>query len=287
MDMGNYTFVLVIPSRFQANLLSGKTAEIQLNIDATVMTQGYIGSNYIKQIVTQEIENYLMENGKQPQISSYDHIVRIKYNPNIISEWFMAIAQMVNQGTMLSMLLPAVAMVRERESGTIEHLLVMPLTAKEIMLSKIISNSLIILLFAIISMLTVVRGYFNVNIQGSLWLFFFGFILFQFNVTSLGIALSTFANNTAQLALLTMAVMMPISFLSGMYTPMESMAPILQKVMFLSPLKHCMDFTYPVIFRGAGFFEVWKPMLWMLGMGILLFSLSSFRFNRWFNNASK
>ena len=100
MIVKNNAVVLVIPSRFQANLLSGKTAEIQLNIDATVMTQGYIGSNYIKQIVTQEIENYLMENGKQPQISSYDHIVRIKYNPNIISEGYMALAQMVNQGTM-------------------------------------------------------------------------------------------------------------------------------------------------------------------------------------------
>lgn len=287
MDMGNYTFVIVIPDHFQADLLAGKTAEIQLNIDATVMSQAYIGSGYIKQIINQEVQNFLDLHGKNTGFSPFEQVIRIKYNPNTISEWFMAIAQMITMGTMLSMMLPAVALVREKESGTIEHLLVMPLTPNEIMLSKIWSNSLIILIFAIMSMFVVVKLYFNVKIHGSLILFFIGFIIFQFNVTSLGVMLATFASNTAQLALLTIVVMMPMSFLSGMYTPMESMAPILQKVMFLSPMKHCMDFAFAVVFRGAGFFEVWQPMLWMLIMGITLFTLSSMRFNRWFNSSSR
>jgi len=287
MDMGNYTFVVVIPEHFQADLLAGKNAEIQLNIDATVMSQAYIGSGYIKQIINQEVQNFLNIHGKNNGFSPFQQVIRIKYNPNTISEWFMAIAQMITMGTMLSMMLPAVALVREKESGTIEHLLVMPLTPSEIMLSKIWSNSLIILMFAIMSMFVVVKGYFKVDIHGSLILFFIGFIIFQFNVTSLGIMLSTFAGNTAQLALLTIVVMMPMTFLSGMYTPMESMAPLLQEIMFLSPMKHCMDFAFAVVFRGAGFYEVWQPMLWMLGMGTTLFVLSSLRFNRWFNSSNQ
>ncbi len=287
MDLGEYTFVVVIPEHFQADLLAGKTAEIQLNIDATVMSQAYIGSGYIKQIINQEITNFLNVHGGTTGFTPFEQVIRIKYNPNSISEWFMAIAQIITMGTMLSMMLPAVALVREKESGTIEHLLVMPLTPQEIMMSKIWSNSLIILCFAIMSMFVVVKEYFGVKIQGSLVLFFVGFILFQFNVTSLGIMLATFANNTAQLALLTIMVMMPMTFLSGMYTPMESMAPMLQKIMFLSPLKHCMDFAFAVVFRGATFFEIWQPMLWMLGMGTCLFILSSLRFNRWFNSSNR
>ena len=116
---------------------------------------------------------------------------------------------------------------------------------------------------------------------------FIGFIIFQFNITSLGIVLSTFANNTAQLALLIILVMMPMTFLSGMYTPMESMAPFIQKLMFLSPLKHCMDFSFAVIFRGATLKEAWKPIVWMLSMGTGLFIFSSLRFNRWFNNNNR
>ena len=287
LDAGKYTFIIVIPEHFEADLLAGKTAEIQLNIDATVMSQAYIGSGYIKQIINMEINNYLQKNEINRNFSELEQVIRIKYNPNTISEWFMAVAQMITMATMLSMMLPAVAMVREKESGTIDHLLVMPLTPQEIMLSKIWSNSLIILCFAIMSMWVVIKGYYHVPVEGSLVLFFIGFIIFQFNITSLGIMLSTFANNTAQLALLTIMVMMPMVFLSGMYTPMESMAPFLQKLMYLSPLKHCMDFSFALIFRGATIFEVWSPIAWMLGMGIALFIISSIRFNRWFRSNNR
>lgn len=287
MDLGNYTFVVVIPEHFEADLLSNKLAEIQLNIDATVISQAYIGSGYIKQIINKEVNDYINEGQKNTDFKSFDNIIRVKYNPNSISEWFMSIAQVITMGTMLSMMLPAVALVREKESGTIEHLLVMPITPQEIMLSKIWSNALIILLFTMLSIQLVIKGYFGVKIEGFILLFFMGFIIFQFSVTSLGILLATFANNTAQLALLIILVMMPMVFLSGMYTPMESMAPIIQDIMFLSPLKHCMDFAFAVIFRGTTILEIWKPILWMLGMGVSLFIISSLRFNRWFNSSNR
>ncbi|HSQ97349.1 MAG TPA: ABC transporter permease [Rickettsiales bacterium] len=285
LDKGKYSFVIVIPSYFQANLLAGKPTEIQLNIDATVVSQAYVGSTYIKQIINTEISNLLETNlSSNKSRPVFEQVIRVKYNPNTKSEWFMSIAEVIMMGTILSIMLPAVALVREKESGTIEHLLVMPITPQEIMLSKIWSNSIIILLFAIASVLFIVQGYYGVKIEGSLVLFFIGFIIFQFSITSLGIVLATFANNTAQLALLTIAVMMPMVFLSGAFTPMESMSPIVQEIMFLSPLKHCMDFSFAVIFRAATFLDIWKPMLFMIIYGIILFTLSSLRFKSWFNS---
>jgi len=287
LDKGKYSFVVVIPEHFQANLLAQKPTEIQLNIDATVISQAYIGSNYIKEIINNEIANYLQtslvaNNDLRP---TFEQVIRVKYNPNRQSEWFMSVAEIIMMGTILSIMLHAVALVREKESGTIEHLLVMPITPQEIMLSKIWSNNLIIFVFSIAAMIFIVQGHYGVKIQGSLVLFFVGFIIFQFSIASLGVVLATFANNTAQLALLTVAVMMPMVFLSGAYTPMESMSPLVQKIMFLSPLKHCMDFSFAVIFRGSTLLEAWKPLFLMGLYGVILFTFSSLKFNSWFNSA--
>lgn len=285
LDKGKYSFVIVIPSQFQADLIANKPTEVQLNIDATVISQAYVGSTYIKEIINKEISNFLESNLESDEVRPvFEQVVRIKYNPNTKSEWFMSISEIIMMGTILSMMLPAVALVREKESGTIEHLLVMPITPSEIMISKIWSNSIIILLFAIASMLFIVKGYYGVKIEGSLILFFVGFVIFQFSIASLGIVLATFASNTAQLALLTIVTMMPMVFLSGAFTPVESMSPMVQKIMFLSPLKHCMDFSFAVVFRSATLFEAWKPLSFMTLYGIILFTVSSLRFNSWFNS---
>ena len=186
IDKGKYSFILVIPEHFQANLLAQKPTEIQLNIDATVMSQAYVGSNYIKQIINNEISNYLETSltAKSDSRPVFEQVIRVKYNPNMQSEWFMSVAEMIMMGTILSIMLPAVALVREKESGTIEHLLVMPITPQEIMISKIWSNNLVILLFAIASLLIVIQGHYGVQIQGSILLFFFGFVIFQFSIAS-------------------------------------------------------------------------------------------------------
>ena len=284
LDSGKYVFVLVIPENFESNLLSGKKAELQLNIDATAVSQAYLGSSYIKIIIDNEISNYLKNYVKDQKFSTFNQVIRVKYNENRRSDWFMSLSELIMMGTILSVMLPAVALIREKESGTIEHLLVMPVTPQEIMLSKIWSSSFIILTFAIASVFLIIKWHYGVKIQGSLFLFFIGFLIFQFSITSLGIAIATFVNNTAELALLTVLIMMPMVFLSGAFTPTESMAPIMQKIMFLSPLKHCMDFAYGVAFRGATIFEIWKPIFAMIISGVILFTLSSLRFNSWFNN---
>ncbi len=286
LDNGKYIFVIVIPEHFEANLLSGKPSEIQLNIDATAVSQAYNGSNYIKTIINDEINQYLENIETSTHFTDFEQVIRIKYNPNGISSWYMSISQIIMKGTMLSMLLPAVALVREKERGTIEHLLVMPIRPSEIMFSKIWSNAVIVLCFAMLALFLIVEGYFKVKVLGSTFLFFFGFMIFQFSITSLGIVLATFTSNVAQLALLTMMFMVPLNFLSGTYVPMESMSPFIQRLMFLSPLKLFIDFSIPIVFKGATLNEVWKPLLYMFLLGIFLFTIANLKFRSWFNKSN-
>ncbi len=286
LDTGKYTFVIVIPEHFQADLLAGKSTEIQLNIDATAVSQAYNGSNYIKTIINREIDKFVKDKKDDSKFKNFEQVVRVKYNPNRISGWYASVVQIIMKGTMLSMMLPAVALVREKERGTIEHLLVMPITPTEIMFSKIWSNAIIILGFAIMSLFLIVEWYFGVKVLGSTFLFFFGFMIFQFSLTSLGMMLATFTANIAQLALLIMVFMVPLNFLSGTYVPMESMSPFMQKLMFLSPLKLFIDFSIPIIFKGATLDEVWQPLLYMLLVGSTLFIVAALRFKQWFNKSN-
>lgn len=286
LDTGKYTFVIVIPEHFQADLLAGKNAEIQLNIDATAVSQAYNGSNYIKTIINNEVDNFVKNEKDNSKFKNFEQVIRVKYNPNRISGWYASVIQIIMKGTMLSMMLPAVALVREKERGTIEHLLVMPITPTEIMFSKIWSNAIIILGFAIMSLFLIVKGYFGVKVLGSTFLFFFGFMIFQFSLTSLGMMLATFTANIAQLALLIMVFMVPLNFLSGTYVPMESMSPFMQNLMFLSPLKLFIDFSIPIIFKGATLDEVWQPLFYMFLVGTILFVVAALRFKQWFNKSN-
>jgi len=213
-----------------------------------------------------------------------EQVSRVKFNENMLSYWFMAITELTLVMTMLSMMLPAVALIKEKETSTIEHLLVMPLKPAEIMLAKIWANSLILMFSYIVSLMLIIQTYFRIKVQGSMLLLLFGLAIFQFSVASLGMMLATFARNTSQLALVVILFMMPMVFLSGSFTPPESMHPFMQNFMFLSPLKHCMDFVFALIFRGAGISELWKSLVIMFGIGVGTFSLSLMRFRTWFNS---
>jgi len=142
MDEGKYTFAVVFPPDFEKDVLSGKGPEIQVNVDATRMTQAYTGAGYIQQILNREIRKYT---AKKDQGSAANCVIRNRFNPNLTQSWFSSIVQLVNNITMLAIILTGAALIRERENGTLEHLLVMPVTAFEIMMSKIWSMMAVVL----------------------------------------------------------------------------------------------------------------------------------------------
>ena len=279
MDKGAYTFVLNIPVNFQRDVLAGRSAEIQLNTDATRMSQAFLGSGYIQQMVMGEISEF--DNRYRGQVvPAIDLEQRALFNPSLDKSWFDSLSQIVNQITMISIILTGAALIREREHGTIEHLLVMPVTPIEIMLAKIWSMGLVVLVDTNMSLNLVVRGLLNVPVQGSLTLFFTGTALHLFATSSLGFFIAFVARNMPQFGMLVVLTLLPLQMLSGGNSPRESMPELLQNIMLVAPTTHFVELGQSVLFRGAGIEVVWVQLLALAVIGATLFSLSLMRFRK-------
>lgn len=279
MDKGDFVFVVEIPLNFEADLLAGRAPELQINIDATAMAQAGNGAVYLQSIFARELSSFLDgREGANP--AAIDLAVRAKFNPNLKSEWFTSVMQVINNITMLAVILTGAALIREREQGTIEHLLVMPVTPTEIMLSKIWANGLVIILAALLSLVAVVQGVLQVPIAGSLALFGVGATLYLFSVTALGVLLATIARSMAQFGLLVIPVLIAMNLLSGSTTSMESMPVWLQNGVQISPATHFVKFSQAILYRGAGLAIVWPQLLILASIGAGFFALSLVRFRK-------
>lgn len=279
LDEGRYTFVLDIPPDFQRDLLAGHRPAIQVNIDATRMTQAFIGSNYIQNIVAGEINEFIRHQRaeQQPPIRL---VIHVKFNPNLSGLWFGGMMEIVEQITMLSIILTGAALIREREHGTIEHLLAMPVTPFEIMTAKVWANGLVILIAAALSVQVVIQGVLQVPIAGSVALFLLGTALYLFSTTSMGIFLGTVARSMPQLGLLVILVILPLVLLSGAITPRESMPRIIQTIMQAAPTTHFVGLTQGIIYRGAGFDVVWPQFVNLAVIGAVFFLTALMRFRK-------
>jgi len=278
MDGGKYTFVLDIPPDFERDVLADRQPAIQVNVDATRMTQAFIGSSYIQNIVTGEINEFVQgyHGGSTLPIGL---ALRTKFNPNRTSAWFGSVMEVINNITMLSIILTGAAVIREREHGTLEHLLVMPLTPFEIMMAKIWSMGLVVLVAAALSLRFVVEGMLEVPIVGSVSLFLFGAMLHLFATASMGIFMGTVSRSMPQLGLLMILVILPLQMLSGGITPYDSMPEIVQTLMQVAPTTHFVSFAQAILYRGAGFDVVWSSFLAIIAIGVLFFmaALALFR----------
>lgn len=277
MDAGLDTFALNIPPDFQRDLLAGKTPAIQLNVDATRMTQAFSGMGYIQQIVSSEISEY-SSGYRSASAPPVELALRARFNPELNPGWFGAINNVISSITMLSIVLTGAALIREKEHGTVEHLLVMPVSALEIMLSKVWSMGFVVLIASAFALVVVVQRVLAVPVQGSVPLFFVATVLMLFATTSMGIFLATMAGTMPQFGLLLMLVLLPLQVLSGGMTPRESMPEIIQNIMLAAPNTHFVILAQAVLFRGAGLSVVWPQLLALLGIGTGLFMLALGRF---------
>ncbi len=279
LDEGEYTFVLDIPPDFQNDLIAEKSPAIQLNVDATRMTQAFTGSGYIQQVVFGEVSEFVQgyRINTEPQVSL---ALRMRYNPNLEQSWFGALSEIINGLTMLSIILAGAALIREREHGTIEHLLVMPVTPIEIMLSKIWSMGLVVIISAGISLTVVVQGFLNVPVQGSVLLFLCAAALCVVATTSIGIFMATVARSMPQFGMLSLLVLLPLQLLSGGLTPRESMPEFVQKIMLAAPSTHFVAAGQGILFRGAGIEDVWINFLAMAVIAAVFFMIALNRFRK-------
>lgn len=279
MDDGLDTFVINIPPDFQRDLLAGRIPSLQLNIDATRMSQAFTGNAYIQTIINAEVAEF-SNRYRSTGASPVELVMRNRFNPNLTQAWFGSVMEVINNITMLSIVLTGASLIREREHGTVEHLLVMPVTPFEIMVSKVWAMALVVTLACAVSLIVVVQGLLAVKIEGSLLLFFTGTVLHLFATTSMGIYLGTLARSMPQFGLLMVLILLPLEMLSGGVTPRESMPLFVKTVMEAAPTTHFVALAQAILYRGAGLEVIWPQLLALWAIGTLLFGISLSRFRR-------
>lgn len=278
LDEARYGFALVIPAGFEEDVIAGRQPEIQLNIDATLILQAQVGAGYIQNIIANELIRFVNKSDEEvaPPVQLN---ARFVFNPNAESSWFTAITILIQMVTTLSMFLTGAALIREREHGTIEHLLVLPVTPFEIAIAKVWANSTIILAAATLCLVFMIRGVIGVPISGSIALFITGTALYLFFTGALGVFLGTITKSMPQFALATILVMLPMTMLSGSSTPVESQPELLQKLTLALPTRHFVSYAQAILFRGAGLDIVWPSfvIVFLIGFLFLTYSIARFR----------
>lgn len=287
LDFGQDVVFLDIPPRFHEMLVGGEPTAVQMQIAATHSPQGLSAASYGARIVGEfglEASARAMgvsANGdlSLPVVRS-DH--RIWYNPNQDESWFMSISEVLTVTTIFAVLLPAAALVRERERGTVEQLLVSPLSPFQIMFPKVIAMTLVILVGTAISLFGILHAIFNVPMKGSVVLYFVMTTLYVFTTSGLGLVAATIASNQAQVSLMTILIVAPMLLLSGTWTPPEVMPVWLGRLMLLSPLHYFVEISYGIQLKGTGLDILWPSVLSMLALGGSLFGFGMWRFRRQF-----
>lgn len=280
MDAQRFLFVVEIPPKFEADILAGRRPSVQIDIDATAAAQAFNGMIYIQNVIMNYVTGFVSGREGLGGVP-VKMVTRAKFNPNFKARWFSSVMGIISNLTMITVILTGAALIREREQGTVEHLLVMPVVPAEIMLSKILANGLVIVVATALSLAFVVEWWLQVPVAGSRLLFVGGACVYVFTVAALGIALGTVAATMAQFGLLSIPVLLVMMLLSGSTTPLESMPVWLKYIMMvISPTPHFVIFSQDVLYRGADFSIVWSKMVAMTVIGVVYFGFALSRFRR-------
>lgn len=276
LDRGYAQSALVIPPDFTANLLKKKTAQVQLLIDGTDSTPATVALNS-----SQAIVNAFMQNeGFIPiQVSPIDFRPRLWYNPDLKSTYFMLPGLI---GLVLQFLIPmitATAIVREKERGNIEQLLVTPIKPYELILGKIIPYIVIGIIISC-SIIAIMHFLFVVPIQGSIITLFFLTLIFLIVCLGIGLWASTVADNQSQASQIVMFMAMPSILLSGFIFPLEAMPSWVRDISYLIPMTYFLKIVRGIILKGLGFFDLIDQVWPLLLMAVLVIVLSIRRFSK-------
>lgn len=287
LDHGDAMLLMDIPPRFHERLGRGDPVAVQLQVDTTNAPQGLSAASYATRIVGGfGLDRGLAALGIGPgEAAALPQVVsshRVWYNPNQDERWFQSISHLMRMITLFAVLLPAAALVREKERGTVEQLLVSPLSPFQIMFSKVLAMTAVILVATAVAVLGVLRPLLGVPMKGDPWLFFALTAVYSFTTAGVGLFAATVTRNQAQVGMLTILVVAPMLLLSGITTPYEAMPPWVQSVMLVSPLRYYIDVTYGVLLKGAGMEILWRPVLAMICLGGATFGFGMWRFRRQF-----
>jgi len=290
LDRGDATLLLDIPEGFERDLLGGRgrAASVQMFVDTSKANRGFLASSYGGRILAgvgqEAVRTNLMRSGVAvSSLPGIEQRPRMFFNPTLEESWFGTISELLTEITVACFMLPAAALVREKERGTIEQLLVSPLTPLQVMSSKVVAMVFVTLIGTAASVYLIMQPLFGVPMRGSAVLFFALAALCAFANAGLGLAAATFARNSAQVGMLVLMIVMPIIMLSGTHSPLEGVPLWLRLVSTLFPMRHFVDIAYGILLRSAGMNELWRPVLSLAVLGCLTFAVGLWRFRRQFH----
>lgn len=285
IDAGKTMLILIIPKDFEKDINRGETATLQAIFNGSDGNSASIASGYVQKIIVRFSEefanNKLKLRGMQRlpagQVATQS---RVWYNPELESKIFMVPAIVGLLLSIITIVLTSLAIVKEREIGTLEQLIVTPVKSWQLIAGKLIP--FVILGFAsVIIVVTAMKLIFAIDVKGSVVFLFASSLVYIFSTLGLGLLVSTFSKTQQQAMMLAMfLVMLPLVFLSGFAFQIENMPVIFQHISILIPLKYFLIIIRGVILKGSGFAEHWQDALAMLMIGIVILTISTLRFNK-------
>lgn len=280
------TLGMIIPKGYQNAIKSGRTAEIMIVLDGSDANAGVQAQQYASRIVaarSQEIMGRKLNSMKAiiPKISTIESRVRVWYNPDLKSVNYMVPGLIGLILTMITVLLTSVAIVKERERGTLEQLIVTPIKRWELILGKILP--FVVIAFVEIGLIVGVGTlWFGIPFRGNIFLLLALCTAFLFTTVGQGLIISTISRTQHQAQMTAMLFMMPNIMLSGFVFPIENMPKVIQAITYIIPLRYFLVIVRGIFLKGVGIQALWDQVLVLTILGLLIFSVSVLRFQKRF-----
>lgn len=273
VETGKLTLGVVIPPNFSQDLKRDRPAQVQIFIDGVDANTAGIANGYINQMVRQ----FALRHAPDTPVPPITPQVIFLYNPGLISSWFFVPGVMGLVLTLIGSLVSSITVVREKDTGTLEQLLMTPAAGWEILLAKIIPL-FVLLMGDVFIALSLGRVVFNLPFRGNFLLFLALSSLYLFVGIGIGITLATLCRSQQQVVLTSFFINLPMIQLSGAIAPVESMPVALQYVSWINPLRHYIAIIRGIMLKGAGLEALWPHALTLAIFAALLLGISSHKF---------
>jgi len=252
---------LIFDSDFAKRYREGKTTKINVLIDATAASQSLTTLSYL--------QNIILDFQKQniPLVIQSHKL----FNQNADNHSFMALTELLSMITLMSVILTAIVFVKEKEDGTWDIMLLMPVNPKIIILAKSASQVFIVTFGVVLSVGFVLLSAFDTPLNGSFWSFILLTVLYGFSSAGIGLFVAAISKDVMQVAQLSVVIMMPLIFLSGAWTPIYAMHPVFQKLSLFSPLRYYIEGSESIFYRGTAFMDLWPYFTGVTLLGIVLY----------------
>jgi len=277
VEDGHLEAGIIMPPDLERVVKHGGNGKIQVLLDGVDANTAGIANGYISQIIS--TFNRQLVTGSQISHELISPQISFAYNPGLISSWFFVPGVIALVLNLVSTLVSSAAVIREKDSGTLEQLLMTPVSSLQILLAKIIPLSLLLMVTVLVCLL-ITTLVFHVPFRGNIFLFLFVSFLAILVGISIGIALAAFSQNQRQSLLTSFFVNLPVIQLSGAVAPLESIPQLFQWISLLDPLRYYVTCVRAIILKGAGLEAIWPDVLALATFAVILLALSTSKFGR-------